>query len=75
MLKAQEDVAGGQKRDVEEEEDPYNGENLQQVSSPADPDPEEQRTFYFLSRDWGETSLPLIVCFVSVGGTKKSGRP
>lgn len=33
LVKAQEDVAGGQKRDVEEEEDPYNQENVEQVSS------------------------------------------
>lgn len=36
VLKAQEDVTGGQKRDgevVEEEEDPYNEENLEQVGS------------------------------------------
>lgn len=31
MLKAQEDVAGGQKREVEEE-DPYNEDNVDQVS-------------------------------------------
>lgn len=30
MLKAQEDVAGGQKREVEEE-DPYNEDNVDQV--------------------------------------------
>lgn len=35
VVKAQEDVTGGQKRDgeVEEEEDPYNEENLEQVGS------------------------------------------
>lgn len=38
LVKAQEDVAGGQKRDVEEE-DPYNEENMGQVSSPEEADP------------------------------------
>lgn len=36
VVKAQEDVTGGQKRDgevEEEEEDPYNEENLEQVGS------------------------------------------
>lgn len=32
VLKAQEDIAGGQKREVEEE-DPYNEENIEQVGS------------------------------------------
>lgn len=38
LVKAQEEVAAGQKREVEEE-DPYNQENLEQVSSPAEPGP------------------------------------
>jgi len=39
VLKAQEDIAGGQKREeeVEEEgEDPYNEENIEQVGSPVE---------------------------------------
>lgn len=36
VIKAQEDIAGGQKREGEvEEEDPYNEENIEQVGSSA----------------------------------------
>lgn len=35
FLKAQEDIAGGQKREDEVEEDTYNEENIEQVGSSA----------------------------------------
>lgn len=43
-MKAQEDIAGGQKREVEEE-DPYNEENIEQVGSSAGN--QSQRRFSF----------------------------
>lgn len=45
-MKAQEDIAGGQKREGEvEEEDPYNEENVEQVGSSAGN--QSQRSFSF----------------------------
>lgn len=62
MLKAQEDVAGGQKREVEEE-DPYNEDNVDQVSFQ-----QKQDQFLLMSRLlWsGHNEQPLLQLLVLV---------